>query len=206
MLRKTYARRRHSVSMLHAHLVFATKYRRQVITQRVFDALRRSAMRTAQALGLVIEAIEADRDHVHLLFAFPPRLPLSTIVQRIKGASSRFIRQQRFPEVLKKLWGRHLWSPSYFVVSCGGAPLDVVKAYVDGQSSVEHQRRARFKRKAGRPAHQAWKKDAVQKTPAMRGAPWNGVIPGKATATEKGKNRPALDPRTEGRGFERDSG
>lgn len=162
-LRKTYHRRRHSVAMLHAHLVLCTKYRRQVLTPRVFEALRRSVMRTAQAIGITIEAIDADKDHVHILFAFPPHLALSTIAQRIKGASSRHIRQQRFPDVLKKLWGQHLWSPSYCIVSCGGAPLDVVKAYVDGQNSETHQRRARFKRarkratSAERP-HTKWKK------------------------------------------------
>jgi len=137
-----------------------------------------------KALGLVVEAIEADKDHVHILFAFPPHLALSTIVQRIKGASSRLIRQQRFPDVMKKLWGRHLWSPSYGVVSCGGAPLDVVKRYVDNQNTESHQRRARFKRarkratSAERP-HTKWK----EKT-----------------------HRPALDPPTKVRGFERDSG
>ena len=145
-LRKTYARRRHRPAMLHAHLVFATKYRRQVLTQRVFDALRRSVAHTAKAFGLTIQAIEADKDHVHLLFAFPPSLALSTIAQRIKGASSRFIRRQRFPDVLKKLWGKHLWAPSYCIVSCGGAPLDVVKRYVDNQNTEGHQRHARFKR------------------------------------------------------------
>lgn len=184
MLRKTYTRRRHSVAMLHAHLVFATKYRRQVLTPRVFDALRRSVTRTAQTLGIVVEAIEADKDHVHVLFAFPPHLALSTIAQRIKGASSRFIRQQRSPDVLRKLWGRHLWSPSYCVVSCGGAPFDVVKRYIDNQNTEGHQRRARFKRACKRATsanriHTTWK----EKT-----------------------HRAALDHRTEVRGFERDSG
>lgn len=183
-MKKTYARRRHSVALLHAHLIFATKYRRQVLTPRVFDALRRSVAQTAKAIGVTIEAIEADQDHVHLLFAFPPHLALATIAQRIKGASSRHIRQQRFPDVLRKLWGRHLWSPSYCVVSCGGAPLDVVKRYVDNQNTEGHQRRARFKRARKRATsantgHAVWK-DKTQ---------W-----------------PALDHRTEVRGFERGSG
>jgi len=62
---------------------------RHVLTPRVFDALRRSVAQTAQSPGRAVEAIEADKDHVHLLFAFQPDLALSTIVQRIKGASSR---------------------------------------------------------------------------------------------------------------------
>jgi putative transposase len=187
-LRKTYARRHHSVAMLHAHLIFCTKYRRQVLTPRVFEALRRSVAQTAHALGLVVEAIEADQDHVHVLFAFPPNLALSTITQRIKGASSRFIRQQRFPDVLKKLWGRHLWAPSYCVVSCGGAPLDVVKRYVDNQNTENHQRRAHFKRARKRARKRATSAERTHFT-------WK----------EK-THRPALDPPTEVTGFDRGSG
>jgi len=186
-MRKTYRRRRHSVSLLHAHLVFATKYRRQVLTPRVFEALRHSVARTAAALGISIEAIEVDKDHVHVLFAFPPHLALSTIAGRIKGASSHHIRQQRFPEVMKKLWGNHLWSPSYCVVSCGGAPLDVVKRYIDTQQAPERQKRARFQK-----AHQHQPHKATQ---------W------KAKSQVKPKPHwPALDPPTEVRGFERESG
>ena len=189
-LRKTTARRRHSVSMLHAHLIFCTKYRRQVLTPRVFDALRRSVSQTAKAIGITIEAIESDKDHVHLLFAFPPHLALATIAQRIKGASSRFIRQQRFPDVLRKLWGRNFWSASYCVVSCGGASLDIVKAYVDGQNSEGHQRRARFKRARTSAA------SATRATAANT----------RRTTWKDKTHRPALDPPTEVRGFERGSG
>ncbi|MFZ3583655.1 transposase, partial [Loktanella sp. DJP18] len=56
-------------------------------------------------------------------------------------ASSRHIRQQRLPEVMKRLWGGHFWSPSYFVVSCGGAPLDVVKSYVESQQDADTKKR-----------------------------------------------------------------
>lgn len=132
-LSKTCRRRRHSVSLLHAHLVFVTKYRRRVITTRVFERLRRSMTQTARALGVTLVAIEADGDHPHLMIEHQPCLTLSEIVRRLKGASSRFIRQARLPEVLRRLWGRAFWSPSFFVVSCGGAPLETVKAYVENQ-------------------------------------------------------------------------
>ena len=86
---KTYRRRRHSVSLLHAHLVFTTKYRRRVITPRVFELLRRSMRRTAAGLGVRLVALESDGDHLHLMIAHPPSLALSEIVRRLKGASSR---------------------------------------------------------------------------------------------------------------------
>jgi len=126
--------------MLHAHLVFVVKYRRRVITRRVFDLLRRSIAATARALDVSIEAVEADGDHLHLMIQHPPRLALSEIVRRLKGASSHFVRKARLPEVLRRLWGRAFWSPSYFVVSCGGAPLDVVRAYVENQQKAGRTR------------------------------------------------------------------
>lgn len=76
-------------------------------------------------------AIDGEADHVHLLLAYPPTVALSRVVQRIKGRTSRFIRQARFPVVRRRLWGDAFWSPSYFVVSCGGAPLDIIRRYVE---------------------------------------------------------------------------
>lgn len=135
LLRKRYHRHAHAVSMLHAHLVFVTKYRRHVLSKRVFDVVRRQMRASAQKLGATITAIESDGDHVHVLVTYPPRLALSRLVQHLKGASSRAVRQKRFPDVTKKLWGKHFWSASYFVVSCGGAPLDLVKTYVETQQT-----------------------------------------------------------------------
>jgi putative transposase len=61
------------------------------------------------------------------------RVQLSKLVNSLKGGSAHRLRQHKFPEVTSKLWGRHFWSPSYCVVSCGGAPLEVVKRYVEAQ-------------------------------------------------------------------------
>jgi putative transposase len=58
---------------------------------------------------------------------------LSRLVNSLKGLSSRLLRQRDFPEVTRKLWGGHLWSPSYFAASCGGAPLESVKHYIERQ-------------------------------------------------------------------------
>jgi putative transposase len=147
LLKKRYLRKRHSVSLLHAHLVFCTKYRRSVITRRAFGLLRKSMRHTAQILGVDLIAIESDGDHLHLMILYPPSLDLSTIVKRLKGASSRFIRILRLPEVLKQLWGRHFWSPSYFVVSCGGAPLETIRTYVENQNDPD----TKIRKAASRP-------------------------------------------------------
>jgi len=95
---------------------------------------------TARIIGIELLAIESDGDHIHLMIAYTPNLTLSEIVRRLKGASSRSVRLKRFTEVLKKLWGIAFWSPSYFIVSCGGAPLEVIKSYVENQQTPYRQK------------------------------------------------------------------
>jgi putative transposase len=79
--------------------------------------------------------IEADGedDHVHLLIEYPPTLQLSKLVNSLKGVSSRRLRAKGFPELTARLWGGHLWSPSYFAASCGGAPISLIREYIESQ-------------------------------------------------------------------------
>lgn len=124
---------RHVVHALHAHLVFVTKYRR--------DALSELAIRDLAAIfAKVCNDFEADMiecngedDHVHLLVNYPPKVALSKLVNSLKGVSSRLLRDAR-PENHAR-YGRDgaLWSPSYFVGSCGGAPLSIIAEYVKSQ-------------------------------------------------------------------------
>lgn len=95
---KCYARRAHSVSALHAHLVFVVTYRRRVITEPVFNTLRRSMRTSAHQLGCRLTAIESDGDHLHVLITYPTGLSIAKMVQRLKGASSRMVRAERWPE------------------------------------------------------------------------------------------------------------
>lgn len=75
-------------------------------------------------------------DHVHLLVHYPPKVPLSSLVNSLKGVSSRLMRKEfgDFHPWLKRRGV--LWSPSYFAASCGGAPIDVLKAYIQNQQAV----------------------------------------------------------------------
>ena len=74
-----------------------------------------------------------ETDHVHLLVGYPPKVALSRLINSLKGGSAHRLRKERFPEVERKLWGPHFWSPSYCAVSCGGAPLEIVERYVEKQ-------------------------------------------------------------------------
>lgn len=87
-------------------------------------------------------------DHVHLLVSCPPKLAIANLVQKLKGKSAYFLRQEFWSEIKDKLWGRHFWSPSYCVVSCGGAPLEIVRQYIEDQrrppSAKQIERSERF--------------------------------------------------------------
>jgi putative transposase len=83
--------------------------------------------------GGTLDEVDGQADHLHLLVSMPPKVAPAKLVNSLKGVSSRFLRQQRFPEVRKALWGDHFWSPSYFVASTGGATLAKVKAYIRQQ-------------------------------------------------------------------------
>lgn len=125
---------RHVVFNLHAHLVFLPKYRHGVLTERAFAILRKAWESVCRDFECELEEANHEPDHVHLLVAYPPKVALSTLVNSLKGVSARRIRAARLPEVDRKLWGEHFWSPSYCAVSCGGAPLDIVKQYIQAQS------------------------------------------------------------------------
>ena len=81
--------------------------------------------------AVLIEANGED-DHVHLLIEYPPKVALSTLVNSLKGVSSRRLRQLH-PELAQRYYQGVLWSPSYFAASCGEDPLSIIKQYVENQ-------------------------------------------------------------------------
>lgn len=121
------------MSNLHAHLVFTPKYRRGVFTNPMLDRCEIIMSQVCDSFGSTLTEFNGERDHVHLLIQYPPTVQLSKLVNSLKGVSARHLRSE-FPSHIKKyLWGKHFWSPSYFVGSCGGAPLSVVKEYIENQ-------------------------------------------------------------------------
>jgi putative transposase len=80
-------------------------------------------------------AFNGEDDHVHLLVNYPPKVAVSTLVNSLKGVSSRLIRKKHYPSIRKKLWAGALWSPSYFAGSCGGAPIGIIRQYTEQQQT-----------------------------------------------------------------------
>ena len=80
---------------------------------------------------------EGEGDHVHLLVEYPPKVSVSKLVNSLKGVSSRLVRKRGHPGIQNALWGGSLWSPSYFAGACGGAPLAVIRQYIEQQESPQ---------------------------------------------------------------------
>ena len=125
---------RHCVFNMHVHLVFVAKYRKDVFTKVMLDSMKRMFEKVCLDFEAELTEFNGEDDHVHLLINYPPKVAVSNLVNSLKGVSSRHLRKE-FPEIKNKLWGGSLWSPSYFASSCGGAPLEIIKQYIEQQQS-----------------------------------------------------------------------
>ncbi|MBS3904326.1 MAG: IS200/IS605 family transposase [Simkania sp.] len=132
-----FRRGRTCVFLLHVHLVFVAKYRKKVFTKQVLNDLREIFSSVCSDFEARLVEFEGKGDHVHLLIEYPPKVSISKLVNSLKGVSSRLIRKKGYPSIQKGLWGDSLWSPSYFAGSCGGAPLTVIRQYIEQQSPPE---------------------------------------------------------------------
>ena len=124
---------RHCVFVLHAHLVFVTKYRHPVFNDAHLNRLEEIFRSVCEEFECELVEFNGETNHVHLLVNFPPKVALSKLVNSLKGVSSRRMRQE-FPELERHYWrAKRLWSGSYFAGSVGGAPLSVLRQYIEQQ-------------------------------------------------------------------------
>ena len=124
---------RHCVFKLHVHLVFVTKYRKKVFTDGILKDIEVIFNNVCQDFDTELVEMNGETDHVHLLLNYPPKVSISKLVNSLKGVSSRLIKKQH-PELVQYYWKGGLWSPSYFAGSCGGAPLSIIKQYIEQQN------------------------------------------------------------------------
>lgn len=125
---------RHCVFKMHVHLVFVAKYRRKVFDGDAIDRMRRMFGKVCEDMEASLIEMDGEDNHVHLLVEYPPKLAVSVLVNSLKGVSSRLLRKER-PDLKKRYWKNVLWSPSYFASSCGGAPISIIKQYIEQQET-----------------------------------------------------------------------
>lgn len=126
-------RGRHAVWECHAHLVFVTKYRRGALTAEALDTCRSAMEKVCSDFGAELEQFNGEEDHVHLLVRFPATVALSTMVNSLKGVSSRRMRAAHVEHLGHYLWDGHLWSRSYYAGTVGGPSIERVREYIQSQ-------------------------------------------------------------------------
>lgn len=127
----------HCSYSIHFHLVACTKYRRKCITKPMLDRLKEIFSETLQKWDGELIEFNGEADHVHLLMSVNPKVQPSKLVNNLKTVSSRLIRKE-FAEHLGKVYRRPVfWSRSYCIISCGRAPISVLKQYIQQQAEVD---------------------------------------------------------------------
>lgn len=129
-------RGRHCVFAMHIHLVFVAKYRRKIFDGDAIERLRTIFAKVCEDFEARLVEVDGEHDHVHLLLEYPPKVCVSTLVNSLKGVSSRRLRGDR-PDLGQHYYKGVLWSPSYFAASCGGAPISVVRQYIEQQRTPD---------------------------------------------------------------------
>jgi putative transposase len=122
----------HSKHVLTYHMVWCVKYRHTLLTRQIGDRVKEVIREIAERISVEVIEIETDTDHVHVIVRLKPTQTVSSVLHRFKGGSAHKIFRE-FPQLRRRLWGGHLWSPSKFVSTVGGVTLEKVKQYVQEQ-------------------------------------------------------------------------
>lgn len=121
-----------AVFSLHLHLVLVTKYRKKVMDDAMLLRCEAIVRDVVAAWKCQVVEFNGEADHVHALLSVVPRARLSDLVGNIKTVTARRLRSE-FPRLREVYWKPVFWSPSYFVMSVGGAPIEILKRYIQGQ-------------------------------------------------------------------------
>ena len=124
----------HSVFLLYYHLILVTKYRRQVIDDEISDYAKATFERISESYRITLVEWNNAKDHVYIVFKAQLKTELTKFINAYKSASSRLIKRD-FPRVKQFLWKEMFWSRSFCLLTTGGAPIDVIKRYIQNQGS-----------------------------------------------------------------------
>ena len=130
----------HSVFLLHYHLVFVVKYRRRVFNDDISKRAREIFEYIAPDYHITLDEWNHDEDHVHILFRAHPNSAISKFINAYKSASSRLLKKE-FPEIRQKLWKECFWSQSFCLLTTGGAPIEVIRKYIETQGEKDRRRK-----------------------------------------------------------------
>jgi len=122
----------HSVFLLYYHLVLVTKYRRKVINDNISNRIKEIFEKIQNNYNITLQEWNHDKDHIHVLFKAHPNSEISKFINAYKSASSRLVKKE-YPKIKEQLWKEYFWSRSYCLLTTGGAPIEVIKKYIESQ-------------------------------------------------------------------------
>lgn len=122
----------HSVFLMYYHLILVVKYRRSVIDDVISDRLKEIFEYISVKYSVALKEWNHNDDHIHILFKAQPNSELSKFINAYKSASSRLVKKE-YPKICKFLWKEYFWSRSFCLLTTGGAPIEVVKRYIESQ-------------------------------------------------------------------------
>ena len=135
-MKTNYRSSRRAVFNLTVHIVLVTKYRRKVIDVAMKTELEKVFKSVLASWGSELLEFNCEKDHAHLIVSYPPQKLLSSLIANLKATSSKTM-WRKFESKLKVVYWRKrvFWTGAYFVASCGGVTIDVLKKYVQDQDS-----------------------------------------------------------------------
>lgn len=129
-------RNRNCVYQIAYHVVCCPKYRKPILVGKIAEELGCQIDNISQDNGWSVIAKEIQLDHIHLFLTIPPAIAVATALKLLKGISARRL-FQKFPVLKQRLWGGHLWSPSYYVGTAGNVSAETIQKYIE---RTEHKR------------------------------------------------------------------
>ena len=122
----------HSVFLMYYHLVLVIKYRRKIVDEVISDRLKEIFESLSSNYNITLQEWNHDKDHVHIMFKAHPNSELSKFINAYKSASSRLIKKE-YQQIRQALWKEYFWSRSFCLLTTGGAPIEVIKRYIESQ-------------------------------------------------------------------------
>lgn len=131
----------HAVYSLRLHIVFVTKYRREVLTEELLSYAKAAFAENLEHWRCQLIEFGGASDHVHLLVEIHPALNISTLINNLKSASSRRLRGEFANHIKKFYWKNFFWHRAYYVGSVGNVTLETIQRYVEQQTTKEQKRK-----------------------------------------------------------------
>ncbi|MCF7569061.1 IS200/IS605 family transposase [Sabulilitoribacter arenilitoris] len=125
-----YLKNSHWITNLSCHVVWATKYRYDVLQGDIQHRCRDLLIQICNSENVHVLKGVVSKDHIHMHIEYPPSLSISVLVKKLKVRSSRIL-QQEFPKLNKQYWGRHFWALGYGAWSTGKITDEMVQEYLE---------------------------------------------------------------------------